>query len=350
MVLGTMHSKSPAAGSSGAQSWTVILGGAGFIGTRLATLLNEEHVPFRIGDLHRSEAFPEHSTECDARRGETLADLIRSADAIVNLAAVHRDDVRPFSLYQETNVDGASQVCLAARDAGILKIVFTSSVAVYGFQSKPVDENGPFAPSNEYGRTKLAAEAVYRAWADEDTRGTLVIVRPTVVFGEGNRGNVYNLLHQIAAERFMMVGSGKNIKSMAYVGNVAAFLAFALDMGPGTHIFNYVDGPDMETRALVEYIRHCLGQNGSMLKVPKSAALAGGYMLDAVARTTGRTFPISAIRVRKFCESTQFLADRVDQSGFIRPYTLREGLERTIRFEFLAITSNHVGAVTTSSS
>jgi len=72
-------------------------------------------------------------------------------------------------------------------------------------------------------------------------------------------------------------------------------------------------------------------------------------MLDAVARTTGRTFPISAIRVRKFCESTQFLADRVDHSGFIRPYTLREGLERTIRFEFLSNASNSVGAVRASS-
>jgi len=73
MVLGRMQSKSPAARSAGAQSWTVILGGAGFIGIRLATLLNEERVPFRIGDLHRSEAFAGYSTECDARRGATSA-------------------------------------------------------------------------------------------------------------------------------------------------------------------------------------------------------------------------------------------------------------------------------------
>ncbi len=321
--------------SAGPQGEKVcILGGSGFIGTRLAGLFTERSIPFRIGDLARSETFPDQWTECDVRHGEALAELVRDCGVIVNLAAVHRDDVRPLSLYRETNVDGASQVCRMARDKGIQRIVFTSSVAVYGFHPTPVDEDGPFFPFNEYGRTKLEAEAVYRAWADEDPARTLVIVRPTVVFGEGNRGNVYNLLHQIAAGRFLMVGRGRNIKSIAYVGNVAAFLMHVLGLGPGTHIFNYADGPDMETKTLVEFIRSCLGQDGSLLKVPRSAALAGGYVLDAFARLTGRTFPISAVRVRKFCESTQFVANRADRSGFVRPYSLREGLERTIRFEF----------------
>ena len=48
---------------------------------------------------------------------------------------------------------------------------------MYGFHSSAVDgENGPFEPFNEYGKTKLQAEAVYRAWAEEDPDRTLVIV------------------------------------------------------------------------------------------------------------------------------------------------------------------------------
>jgi len=315
---------------------TLILGGSGFIGTRLASLLQARGVPFCIGDLKRSAAFPAHWQECDVRRYESSMELARGAAAIMNLAAVHRDDVRPLSLYQEVNVDGARQVCMAARKAGVGKIVFTSSVAVYGFQPAPVDEDGPFAPFNEYGRTKLEAEAVYRSWADEDAGRTLVIVRPTAVFGEGNRGNVYNLLHQIAARRFLMVGAGRNKKSIAYVENVAAFLTHILKLGPGTHIFNYVDGPDIDTQTLVEFVRRSLNLGVSEVRVPKAAAIAGGHIFDAMAHITGRTFPISAIRVRKFCESTQFLADRVLQTGFVPPYSLNEGLRRTIHFEFPA--------------
>jgi len=312
----------------------VILGGSGFIGTRFADLLIRDGYSVCIGDIRQSSAFPEQWTHCDVLDAGSLQEAVQGADVIFNLAAEHRDDVRPLSRYYEVNVKGAVQVCDAARAAGIQKIVFTSSVAVYGFQPRPVDEDGPFEPFNEYGKTKLEAEGVYRAWAGEDPGRTLVIVRPTVVFGEGNRGNVYNLLHQVASGKFLMVGSGENVKSMAYVGNVAAFLAHGLTLGPGMHTFNYVDGPDMNTRDLIAHIRRCLGKTGDVLHIPKSIAMAGGHMLDMTARISGRTFPISAIRVRKFCESTQFRTERGHQTGFVPPYSLSEGLARTIQFEF----------------
>ena len=316
------------------QDKILLLGGSGFIGTRTASLLREQGRAFLIGDLNPSTAYPDSWVETDVRKREEVERIVRGAGVIVNLAAEHRDDVRPLSRYKETNVQGAVSVCQAARHAGVQKIVFTSSVAVYGFHPVPVDEGGAFLPFNEYGKTKLEAEGIYRAWAAEDSSRTLVIVRPTVVFGEGNRGNVYNLLRQIASGRFMMVGAGKNIKSMAYVGNIAAFLLHVLSQGPGTHIFNYADGPDMSTLRLVEHINHCLGRNGKPRKLPKAVAYAGGYVLDAVSRVTGRRFPISAIRVRKFCESTQFRADRAAQIGFVKPFSLELGLERTIKAEF----------------
>ena len=155
-----------------------------------------------------------------------------------------------------------------------------------------------------------------------------------MVFGEGNHGNVDNLLRQIAARRFLMVGRGKNIKSMAYVGNIAAFLVHVLAMGPGSRIFNYADGPNIDTSTLVATIRSCLNQREPLRQIPKPVAFACAHLLDAVAGVTGRKFAISAIRVRKFCESTQFRAGRVSQSRFIPPYTLSEGLARTIQFEF----------------
>jgi GlcNAc-P-P-Und epimerase len=328
-----MQMQAPATPASGS---IAILGGAGFIGTRLAGLLEERGLPFRIGDVRRSEKFADRWMHCDVRDAASLRETLRGVACVINLAAEHRDDVRPLSRYYEANVEGARQVCRAADEAGVAKIVFASSVAVYGFRDSPADEDCPFAAFNEYGRTKAEAEGVYRAWAEQNPVRSLVIIRPTVVFGEGNRGNVHNLLHQIASGKFLMVGSGKTRKSMAYVGNVAAFIAHCVSYKPGIHIFNYVDGPDMSTGELVEYIRECLGISGKGMHIPMGIALAGGHLLDGLARATNRTFPISAIRVRKFCESTQFRADRVRQSGFVAPYSLREGLARTIRHEFPA--------------
>ena len=318
-----------------------ILGGSGFIGSELTCGLLKRGAQVRIGDLKASSSFPELWCQCDVRDANKLQEAVEGADAIVNLAAEHRDDVRPLSRYDETNVKGASEVCAAARRAKIDKIIFTSSVAVYGFHGRPVDENGPFSPFNAYGKTKYAAEGIYRTWAEEDASRTLIIVRPTVVFGEGNRGNVYNLLNQIAAGRFFMVGSGNNVKSIAYVGNVVAFLIHTLQLGSGLHIFNYVDGPDLTTKDLIQHINMCLGRSKKLPRIPKPVALFGGHLLDGVASITGRTFPISAIRILKFCESTQFRADRANESGFTPPFSLKEGLRRTIQFEF---PTNELGA------
>jgi nucleoside-diphosphate-sugar epimerase len=97
----------------------------------------------------------------------------------------------------------------------------------------------------------------------------LAIVRPTVVFGEGNRGNVYILMQQVALGKFLMVGSGKNFKSMAYVGNVVSFIFHTLSLGPGVHIFNYVDGPDLSTKDLIEHVRQGLGKSGKTSQRPR---------------------------------------------------------------------------------
>jgi nucleoside-diphosphate-sugar epimerase len=312
----------------------VLLGGSGFVGTRLGALLEQNKIPFLIGDLKLSPQFPERFRHCDVRDLEAVRDLVRGTSVIVNLAAEHRDDVRPRSLYNQVNVEGARLVCEAARLTGVKRIVFTSSVAVYGFQPRPVDEDGPYQPFNDYGRTKLEAEEAYKAWASEDPERVLVVVRPTVIFGEGNRGNVYNLVRQVASKKFFMIGKGDNVKSIAYVGNVSAFLLSLFDRGPGLHVYNYVDLPDLNTRELLAWIQHCLGRDGRLPNLPRSIAMCVGYLFDLAARVTGRKFPVSSVRVRKFCESTQFRADRVAETGFQPPYPLKEALERTIRFEF----------------
>ena len=109
-----------------------------------------------------------------------------------------------------------------AEEKGIEHIIFASSVAVYGFAPPDTGEDGSINPFNDYGRTKHAAEQVLRAWqAKAPARRMLTIIRPTVVFGPGNRGNVYNLLRQLQSGSFVMGGNGQTSKSVADGENVA---------------------------------------------------------------------------------------------------------------------------------
>ncbi len=313
-----------------------IIGGSGFIGTRLAERLQRSGRDFRILDIAKSHFFPERWEAADVRDPGSLEAGLRGCDLVVNLAAQHRDDVRPLSLYADVNVSGAENVCRAAERLGIGKIVFTSSVAVYGFAPAGTAEDGACAPFNEYGKTKLAAEAAYRSWLSRGADRSLAIVRPTVVFGERNRGNVYNLLSFIASRHFVMVGNGANTKSMAYVENVAAFLEHCMGLGPGEHLYNYVDKPDFDMNRLVRKVNSLLGRGDRVgPRFPYAMGYVGGLCFDALSAVTGKRFPVSSIRIKKFCATTSFSADKAMASGFRPPATLEEGISRTVGFEFL---------------
>jgi nucleoside-diphosphate-sugar epimerase len=314
-----------------------VIGGSGFIGTRLVGTLVREGHQIAILDKRESIAYPKLWQRCDVRDSSRLCELTKGSDVIINLAAEHRDDVKPRSLYDEVNVGGARCVVEAARHNGIRKVVFTSSVAVYGFAPAGTDESGALNPFNDYGRTKMEAESVYRAWlAEEPAVRSLTIVRPTVVFGERNRGNVYNLLHQIAGGMFFMVGNGRNRKSMAYVENVAAFLSYVLGFETEEYLFNYIDKPDFDMSSLVAEVRSILGRQAApKLKIPYLIAFLGAKVFDVVASATGRQFSISSIRVKKFCAETLFSSSRVEAIGFKAPVALDEGIRRTVNYEFL---------------
>jgi nucleoside-diphosphate-sugar epimerase len=311
---------------------TFILGGAGFVGTRLKALLDKTNKKYVIGDIENSS---KKIIKLDIEDIHTL-DHIAGSNCIINLAAVHRDDILPLSRYDDVNVQGSANICEAARKHKINKIIFTSSVAIYGFAPADTDESGEPNYFNDYGRTKYLAEQVYKEWQAEDPENrTLVIVRPTVIFGEGNRGNVYNLLRQIASHRFVMFGDGKNKKSMAYVENVAAFLEYSLSFNPGLHIYNYIDKPDFDMNNLVSVARRTLfGKNNVGLRLPAFLGMAIGHFADIVAKVTRKTLPVSSIRVKKFLSTSQF-ASSVSSTDFVPPVILEEGLARTLRYEFL---------------
>ncbi|EOI7353663.1 NAD-dependent epimerase/dehydratase family protein [Yersinia enterocolitica] len=312
-----------------------IIGGSGFIGTNLANLFINRNIDFTILDKVKSEKYAEKWMYCDVTDYTSLVESLSGHDLIINLAAEHKDNVRPISLYYQVNVEGAENICKAADELNIQNIVFTSSVAVYGFVEKDTDESGVFSPFNHYGKSKLEAEKIYNAWFASSSDKKLVTIRPTVVFGVGNRGNVYNLFRQIASGKFLMIGSGENEKSMAYVENIAAFLAHTLSFPAGYHLINYVDKPDFTMNELSTVIYTCLGKQSKIIKVPYVIGICAGYTFDFFSKISGKELPVSSIRIKKFCAKTQFSSSYISSYNFSAPYSLRDAIVKTISQEFM---------------
>lgn len=395
-----------------------IIGGSGFVGTRLTKRLLESGHTVKIADKRKSVAYPDLWTRVDIRNSadeknefpasltdeamapgadeiakkaqpmHTLLEALQGSDAVINLAAEHRDDVTPKSLYDDVNVHGSAHVLEACTKLKIHRVVFTSSVAVYGFAPVGTDESGKIAYFNDYGRTKYAAEQEYKKWLESDKNNSVTIIRPTVIFGEQNRGNVYNLLRQIASGRFPMVGKGTNRKSMNYVENVAAFLQFCVEnmeknpeilrsaqndgnlnqndiaeakqmlkqvqhdrhselvsesSSGNLYLFNYCDEPAYDMNHLVLDVYKHLGKPKKRLfHFPFWLAYFGGKCFDLAAFILHKKFTINSIRVKKFTQNTYFKSSRVPKTGFKAPVELEEGLRRTIDYEFVKKTQGHV--------
>lgn len=310
-----------------------IIGGSGFIGTELIQKLKNVHSVINL-DKSTGKSHMEITLIADVRNEESLRNAMPAdTDIVVLLAAEHKDDVSPISLYYDVNVTGTENVLRVMDEKGIKRIIFTSSVAIYGLDKNEPDETHPEDPFNHYGKSKWQAEEVLREWFGRDkTARSLVVIRPTVVFGPNNKGNVYNLLRQIAHGKFLMIGNGANKKSMAFVDNIASFISFCTtQFGQGYHLFNYADKPDLSTKELVKQAEISLGKKIAPVRIPYFMGYAGGIVLDVFAKLLNRKFPISAIRIKKFCATTQFSATKVAETGFKPQYSLKQGLDLTIK-------------------
>jgi nucleoside-diphosphate-sugar epimerase len=322
------------------------IGGSGFVGTRLIELLKEDSTNYskiKNIDLLQSHFHPEVTEIGDVREQACMDEKLQDTDCVVLLAAQHRDDVHPTSLYYETNVGGMEKTLKAMEKNGVKRIVFYSSVAVYGLNKKNPNEEHPADPFNHYGKSKWQAEVVLQEWYKTHPDWNINIIRPTVIFGERNRGNVYNLLKQIASGKFLMVGNGNNKKSMAYVGNIVAFTKFLMEnKTTGYNVYNYIDKPDFNMNELVGHVSKVLNKHIPTTHFPYWLGMLGGYGFDLLAKITGKKLTVSSVRVKKFCATTEFDATKVKETGFKAPYTLGEGLARTLEFEFIHDASNGI--------
>lgn len=319
------------------ESRVLVVGGSGFIGSHLARVFEDSEIAFRIADL-RSPKFtaasgaPHDFVRVDVRDEEALVDALDGCDAVLNLAAAHHDFGVSDRTFTSVNVGGARALTSAMERAGVKNLCFYSSVAVYGEHADaptPTEKTEP-RPTNPYGRSKWAAEGVYREWERRGEGRRLLVLRPAVVFGPRNYANVYRMIAAIDSHRFFPVGPGTNVKSMVSVHNLLAALvqlwSAEREFGVGEEIYNYVDTPDLTSSQVLDIVYRALGRRRPSFTIPVRPALALTAPFDAVAAATGVDLPITSERVRKLAYAhTQFDASRVHARVNV-PTTLESAL------------------------
>ena len=313
----------------------MIIGGAGFIGSRLLEDLKNKGIHnLFIFDKLENKIKNLNYFQGNILNKENLRNSLKGMDLIINLAAEHKDNVSPLQLYTDVNVTGSLNICDIASEMNINHIIFTSTVAVYGLDGSGFTEESDPKPFNEYGKTKLQAEDLYRSWFDKDPiNRKLSIIRPTAIFGEGNRGNIYNFFNQISSKTFVMIGSGENKKSISYVGNISEFLCKLIESTNAYNLINYVDKPDLSMNELADIARDTLGKKRlSKFKIPKFIGIAAGYIFDLLAVIMQKDLILSSIRIKKFISNS--VVDSIYNNNFTKPFTMKDSIKRTLTYEF----------------
>lgn len=308
-----------------------IVGGSGFIGSSLAILLNKNDfiIIDKKSPINKDHVF----LNIDIRNFDQLNKNLKGFDVLIHLAAEHADNVNPKSLYYDVNVEGTKNILRAMENNGIKKLIFTSTVAVYGLNKTYPDEDHKLDPFNDYSKSKAMAEDEIVKWSKNGNQS--IIVRPCVVYGPGNRGNIHNLFRQINSGKFIMIGNGNQIKSITYVENIAQFLSQLINYkSDKIEFFNFSDSPSISINQLVEEVSSKLNMKIPNYKIPYFVGLTVGYIFDFFSLLFGNKLLLSSIRVKKFNSPSHYNSDKA-MKIFKNPIPSEIGLQNTIEKEFL---------------
>ena len=222
----------------------LIFGGSGFIGTHLIHRLKDACV--KPGDciydldlvmpgeegvvpgvVEKNEGVVYRRV--DVRKPIALDFTPTPDDVIFNLAAVHRTPGHPDYAYFETNIRGAENVTAFAEQHGIRKILFTSSIAPYGAAEELKTEDTLPTPNTPYGISKLVAEKIHQIWQAKEAKRELTIVRPGIVYGKGEHGNMTRLYNSQKKHYFFYAGRKDTVKACIYVKELVRFFQVSDD-------------------------------------------------------------------------------------------------------------------------
>lgn len=304
----------------------LVTGASGFVGTHLirrAVAAGERVIAIDIRKPREVLPGVEYVTMDVADLPSYAAG--RPVDTIYNFAAVHTTPGHPFHEYYQTNVMGALGVTEFAERNGVLEIVFTSSISIYGPSEEMKTEASTPAPESAYGYSKLLAENIHRGWHQRHPDSKLVIVRPAVVFGPGEGGNFTRLAGLLKKGFFIYPGRKDTIKSKIYVSDLLDALALARADESRYVLFNACYPERYTLEQIVSTLNARYFPKARTYMVPRGVVMTSAKGLGAVGFLN---IGIHPERVLKLVRSTDIYPGWLVSKGFTFPATIEVIMDR----------------------
>lgn len=322
---------------------SLVTGGAGFIGSHVAThLLNMQHEVIILDDLSggnydnvpNGASFIEGSITDQKLISQLFA--THEFDYIYHFAAYAAEGLSHFirNFNYQNNLMGSINLINMAVKYDVKCFVFASSIAVYGSLTPPMRETDQPCPEDPYGIAKYAVEMDLKA-AHEQFGLNYVIFRPHNVYGENqNIGDRYRnvvgiFMNQLLQESPLTVyGSGEQTRAFSYIDDVAPHIALSVELPEAyNQVFNIGNDTHTSVNELATIVCKVLGREGSMLHIEARNEVEHAYADHSKVNALFGTTPETTTPLE---EGLQKMAD----------WALKHGVRKTPRFENIEILKN----------
>ncbi len=259
-------------------------------------------------------------------------ELLVGVDVVFHLAGkAHAlaETAQDAAEYDRINLEPTRRLLDAAAQAGVGRLVYFSSVKATGEVAGVMDEQVSAPPDTPYGHSKRQAEALVLA----SERPAGVVLRPSMVYGVGGKGNLPRMIRAIANGRFPSLPDTGGRRSMVHVADLAhaAMLAATMDAAVG-RCFIVTDGHHYSVPQIHRWICDALGKPPPKWTVPAWLLQLLAKVGDGIGAMRGRRFMFDSDALHKLLGDSRYSNDRLTQDlGFAPRYDLRQAMPAMVR-------------------
>lgn len=290
----------------------IITGATGFVGKNLSKFLKEKG--HHISPLSLRKAW----------------ELDQNAEAIIHLAG-KAHDTKNISIekeYFEINTELTKKLFKEFLNTTVQDFIYFSSVkATADTVERFLDENHKSNPQTPYGKSKLLAEEYLLSQKLPENK-RLFIIRPCMIHGPGNKGNL-NLLYKFVQKGIPYpLAAFENKRSFLSIDNLNFLILEMLsNKNVGSGIYNFADDEVLSTNELVKLIANTSGKKEKLWKISSKLISATAKMGDVME------LPLNSERLKKLTENYWVSNQKIKNAlGIAKlPVSASEGLEKTIK-------------------
>ncbi|HEU5408885.1 MAG TPA: NAD-dependent epimerase/dehydratase family protein [Nitrospira sp.] len=318
----------------------LVTGASGFLGSSLVWGLCRSGCRVRavVREPSRCPSFPSEveTIVADVRHASQTEGLASGCGAIVHLAAkVHAiDDSGTGKDYESINVEGTRHILDAAVRSGVNRIVFASSVKVFGEETRGcVDETQSPDPRTAYGRSKWQAEQLVSEYAARHGL-TAVSLRLPMVYGPTKKGNLYRMIEAIDRGSFPVLPRLSSVRSLLHVENFVQAVLLCL-RAPYFKRAAYIaaDAEPYCVTDLYDWLRAGLEKAPPRWRVPLWVLTSGARCGDALQFISGKPVPLTTEQLTKLIGCAWYSSTAITRELDYRPrYSFEKAVPELIAF------------------